>query len=211
MTDNRKYLVAIVGLIIGFAVSFFFTRSYNKQKAAAEPAAATQPAASMGGQGSGPEPMQIVAKARSNPSDFNAQLEAAAQFGELSRQTNNPQFIQGEAEFLEKAYAADSNKFMGLKGETGVTAAHYLGELYFDQNKFDDAERWFKRAYESNPKDTESLGHLVEIHLAKKDAKSAEDALNRLKQADPGNKDIASLEGKVSDLKAGKPVPIPTH
>jgi DNA-binding SARP family transcriptional activator len=60
-----------------------------------------------------------------------------------------------------------------------------------------------------NPKDGHALGHLVEAYALKKDARSAEETVKRLKETDPTNQRISVLETLVADLKAGKAVTIP--
>jgi hypothetical protein len=61
----------------------------------------------------------------------------------------------------------------------------------------------------ANPKDGHALGHLVEAYAVKKDAAGADEALNRLREADPANKRLTALQNMLADLKAGKPVTIP--
>jgi thioredoxin-like negative regulator of GroEL len=203
--DKKKYLVAAIGLAVGFIVSFYFTSKINRENASASAAAAPQQQAAAapeghggqaGGMGNIPE---VIAKARSNPKDFDAQVEAASAFAQIGRD-------DGALEFLEKAYDADSTKFARLNG-----AATFLGEVYMKQNKYDDAEKWFKRAIDINAKDAEAMVHLVEARAMKKDARGAEEALGRLKQADPTNARVAGLETMVADVKAGKPVTPAAH
>jgi len=45
--------------------------------------------------------------------------------------------------------------------------------------------------------------------VLKKDTRSAEETVKRLKEADPTSKRVPVLETLVADLKAGKPVTIP--
>ncbi|HXG91148.1 MAG TPA: tetratricopeptide repeat protein [Blastocatellia bacterium] len=200
--DRNKYLIALIGLVIGFLVSFVLTKNYNNANmpaASAGSSSASQSAAMQGGQNPMGNIQQLLANAKNNPKDFDAQLEAASAYAQIGRD-------EGAVEYLEKAYAADPAKFAQLQG-----AASFAGGTYFKQQKYDDAEKWLKRALETDPKDAEALSYLVKTYAAKKDARSAEDALNRLKQTDPSNKEIPSLETMVADAKAGKSVTIPTH
>jgi hypothetical protein len=50
---------------------------------------------------------------------------------------------------------------------------------------------------------------LVEAYALKKDARSAEEALNRLKETNPASDRVSKLQTLVADLKAGKPISIP--
>ena len=200
--DKKKYLVALIGLAVGFIVSFFFTSKINRENAVAS-APASQQATTPDGHGGQAAGMgnipAVLAKARDNPKDFDAQVEAASAFAQIGRD-------DGALEFLEKAYAADATRFAKLNG-----AATYLGEVYLQKQKYDEAGKWFKRAIEIDPKDTEAMSHLVEAHAMQKDARGAEDALSRLKQADPKNAKVATLETMVADVKAGKPVALAPH
>jgi hypothetical protein len=45
----------------------------------------------------------------------------------------------------------------------------------------------------------------------KKDARGAEEALDRLKQADSNNQRLSALQNMVADVKAGKSVTLPKH
>jgi tetratricopeptide (TPR) repeat protein len=235
--NNKKYLIALGGLAIGFIISFFLTQNYNKTNAGPAVSAGAAAVGSGGGGAGGQQAMmgqvqQIIEKAKKNPDDFQSQVEAAKVFNQIGR-------IAETAEYLKKAYAIDSNKF----NELGASA--FMGQYYFDQKNYAEAETWFTRAIKAepgeadlyvalaetyvqrepaqpdqaiaqlqqalkvDPKSGHALGHLIEAYALKKDARSAEETLNRLKQTDPTNQRIASLETFVADLKAGKPVSIP--
>jgi tetratricopeptide (TPR) repeat protein len=235
--DKNKYVIALIGLALGFVVSFFLTQNYNKSNAA--PSAGPSPSGMPGAAGGagGQQAMmgqiqQIVEKAKNSPNDFQAQVEAAKVFNQVGR-------IAETADYLKKAYAIDQNKF----NELG--AAGFLGQYYFEQKNYSEAETWFNRAIKAepteadlyvalaetyvqreppqpdqaiaqlqqalkvDPKSGHALGHLVEAYALKKDARAAEDAFNRLKETDPANQRIPVLETLVADLKAGKAVNIP--
>jgi tetratricopeptide (TPR) repeat protein len=191
-------LIALIGFTIGFIIAFVLTQRYNRQNAV-EATVSSQKATMPGAQPGMAEGQQIIANARSNPQDFEAQIKAANAFVEINQE-------EGALEFLERAYNADAAKFSRMEG-----AARFLGHIYQRGKKFDDAEKWFKRAIEADPKDTEAMGHLVEVYAVKKDARAAEEALNRLKRADPNSKNISSLESMIADVKAGKTVNPPAH
>ena len=235
--SNRKYLVGLVGLALGFIVSFFLTQNYNKTNAGPGPnqtASATASAESGGGQQAMMgQVQQIIEKARKSPNDFDSQVEAAGVFDQIGRRTET-------VDYLKKAYAIDPIKFGQLRNALG-----FIADYYFSQKNYDEAETWFTRAIKAEPGDADlyvalaeayvqrepaqpdqaiaqlqqalkvdpksghALGHLIEAYALKKDARSAEETLNRLKQTDPTNQRIASLESMVADLKAGKPVSIP--
>ncbi len=234
--NKNKYLVAVIGLSVGFIISFFLTQNYNKSNAA--PAAAGAPSAMPGAGGAGGQQammgqvQQVIEKAKNGPNDFQAQVEAAKVFNQIGR-------VAETADYLKRAYAIDPNKF----NELG--AAGFLGQYYFDQKDYAEAETWFNRAIKADPKDPDlyaalaetyvqreppqpdqaiaqlqqaltvdqknghALGHLVEAYALKKDVRGAEETLKRLKETDPTNQRISVLETLVADLKAGKSVTIP--
>jgi len=175
---------------------------------------------------------QVIEKAKSNPNDFQSQVEAAKIFNQVGR-------VAETVEYLKKAYAIDTNKF----NELG--AAGFLGQYYFDQKDYAQSETWFNRAIKAEPNEPDlyvllaetyiqreppqpdqavaqlqqalkldaksghALGHLIEAYALKNAARAAEETLNRLKEADPTNQRMSTLESLVADLKAGKPVSIP--
>ena len=232
--NRNKYLIGLIGLALGFIISFFLTQNYNKSNAA--PAAAGVPSGMAGGAG-GQQAMMgqvagVIEKAKNAPNNFQAQVEAAKVFNEIGR-------LAETVDYLKRAYAIDATKF----NELG--AAGFLGQYYFDQKDYAEAETWFSRAIKAdpneaglyvglaetyvqrqppqpdqaivqlqqalsvNPKNGHALGHLVEAYALKKDARGAEETVKRLKDTDPTNKRIAALETLVADLKAGKAVTIP--
>jgi tetratricopeptide (TPR) repeat protein len=175
---------------------------------------------------------QTIEKAKSNPKDFQAQLEAAQVQAQIGR-------TKEAVEFLLVAYDADP----AATGKTG--AFPFMGQYYFEDKNYDEAEKWFRRAVEAdpadadvfvelgaiqlqrqppspdkaikeieqalkiNPKSGHALGHLIDAYLMKKDAAQAEASLAKLKEAEPKNQRIASYDEQVANLKAGKPVTIP--
>lgn len=232
--NKNKYLIGLIGLALGFIISFFLTQNYNKSNAA--PAAAGMPSGMAGGAG-GQQAMMgqvagVIEKAKNGPNDFQAQVEAAKVFNQIGR-------VAETVDYLKRAYAIDATKF----NELG--AAGFLGQYYFEQKDYAEAETWFNRAIKADPKEADlyvalaetyvqrdppqpdqaivqlqqalgvdpknghALGHLVEAYALKKDARGAEETVKRLKETDPTNKRISVLETLVADLKAGKAVTIP--
>jgi tetratricopeptide (TPR) repeat protein len=229
-------LLGLIGLTIGFIVSFVWTRDYNKNNAGAVGASGAQSAGARSG-GNSQEAMmaqirETMEKAKQNPNDFEAQIEAAGAYDQIGR-------TKEAVDHLKKAIEinpADRRSF-------AISA--YVGNHYMQEKDFLEAEKWFRRAAEINPavpdafvevaatylerqppipdkaiqelqralsidsKHPHALEHLVEAHALKKDARSADDALARLKEAEPANKRLVPLQGMVADMKAGKPVTIP--
>jgi tetratricopeptide (TPR) repeat protein len=244
--DKNKYVVGLIGLVIGFAVSFFLTTNYNKNTPSM--AATGQPspgmAAGAGAQNAGNQQAMMgnvaatIEKAKNNPKDFAAQIDAAKVYSQIDR--------AGDAvEFLKKAYAIDPKKFSKDGDPQLQGALIYVSQHYMEQQNYAEAETWLRRSAEiepdqsnlyvaiadtliqrqppepdkaiqelqralkSDPKNGHALGHMVEAYALKKDARAAEESLNRLKENDPSNQRIASLETLLADLKAGKPIVLP--
>jgi tetratricopeptide (TPR) repeat protein len=234
--NTKRLLLGLIGLTLGFIVSFIWTRDYNKNNAVAVGASGGQSAGGRSGSNSQEATMaqirETMDKAKRNPNDFEAQIEAAGAYDQIGR-------AKEAVDHLKKAIEinpADRRSF-------AISA--YVGNYYLQEKDFMEAEKWFRRAAEINPavpdayveiaatylerqppspdkaiqelqralkidsKNPHALEHLVEAHTLKKDARSADDALARLKEAEPGNKRLVLLQGMVSDLKAGKPVTIP--
>ena len=241
--NNTKYVIGLAGLVVGFLVSFFWVSSYNRNNA---PAAPTTAGATAGGMpaasGSGNEQatmgqvQQIIEKAKNNPKDFDAQVDAAAAF-EAIKQT------PGIVEYLGRAYEANPQAF--VKRDDLKSLLPNIALYYSQQKKYDKADLWIQRAKESapndsemqvefgsaylrrespqpdkaiqelqaalkaNPKNAHALGHLTEAYALKNNVAGAEDALNRMREAEPSNERLPALQNMVADLKAGKPVTLP--
>ncbi|MEW6206912.1 MAG: tetratricopeptide repeat protein [Acidobacteriota bacterium] len=232
--NKNKYLFALIGLLAGFLASYYATKSMNESAAGAAPkTAAGAPASGQSQQAMMGDVRAIIEKAKNNPQDYEAQINAADAFYQIQR-------FKDAAEYLEKAYQINPAEFIKMTG-----AVAFLGKYSLEEKKFDEAEKWFQRAIESapteielhielatvflereppapdkaieplnqalkvQPKNGHALGHLVEAYLLKKDARAAEATLSRLQDAEPNNKRIAVYQNLLADLKAGKPITIP--
>lgn len=235
--NKNKYLFGLIGLAAGFLISFFAIKSMNESEMASLPASSTSaphPGATSGSdsqtqQGMMASVSNTIEKAKNNPNDFTAQIDAAKVHYQIS------QF--GEAiEYLKKAHEIQPDNI-------GVTAT--IGNLYFEEKKYVEAEKWYSVALKSKPDETElyvelastflkreppdpdraiqeiqkalkldpknshAVAHLIEAHLLKKDVRSAEETLNKLKEAEPNNQRVSIYQGLIADLKAGRPINIP--
>jgi tetratricopeptide (TPR) repeat protein len=235
MANKNKYLAGLIGVAIGFGFAFYFTQKMNKEGssvASGQAAGMPAPAGGAGQQAMMGQVQQTIERARGNPKDFLAQVEAAKVFHQIGRDAET-------IDYLEKAYGIDPVKFSELKADG------FIGEYYFKQKKYSESEMWLNRAIKAEPgeadlyvllaetyvereppapdkaieqiqlalkldgKNGHALRHLVEAYALKKDARAAEQTFNRLKETDPSNDGISKLQSMVADLKAGKPVTIP--
>jgi tetratricopeptide (TPR) repeat protein len=242
--NNTKYLIGLAGLVVGFLISFLWVSSYNRNNApvttqmASGAMPGSQPSAnsSAGQQAMMGQVQQVIEKAKNNPKDFQAQVDAAGVYYQSGKEAET-------VEYLKKAYELKPDEFKSNQQLIG--ALPIIATYYADQKNYSEADLWFRRSMEveptneairielassyiqrqppqpdkaiqelqtalkSNPKDAHALGHLVEAYAVKKDAAGAEDALNRMREAEPANKRLPALQSMVADLKAGKPVSLP--
>jgi tetratricopeptide (TPR) repeat protein len=222
--------------MLGFIVSFIWTRDYNKRNAVVASPSGTQAAAGAAG-GDNQKAMmgqikEMMDKAKNNPKDNNPQLEVASAYHTIGR-------TKEAVEYLTKAIEINP------KDEQAAGICGYIANYYFEQKAYPDAEKWYRKVSEINPsipdayvevaatylerqppnpdkaieeiqhalsldpKNPHALEHLTEAYALKKDARGADDAIARLKQSDPSNKRLSQLQNMVSDLKAGKAVSVP--
>jgi tetratricopeptide (TPR) repeat protein len=237
--NKTKLVFGLAGLVVGFAISFFWAKSINKTGLAKigndspmAAAGAAGPASAGGQQAAMGSVREKLETAKNNPNDFNAQVDAASVYAQIGRTAD-------AVPFLEKAYKLDAAQSVKL----GIPP--YIAQYYSSQNSYAEAEKWYRQdlqakpddyeamielgatffqreppdpdkaidylqsALKGNPRDAHALMHLTEAYLVKKDARSAEETLGRLRAANPTNNSISMLQTKLDDLKAGRPVTIP--
>jgi tetratricopeptide (TPR) repeat protein len=223
----------MIGLMLGFIVSFAWTRSYNKNNATT-----SSPSESSGLRGGSDNQQAMMAqvretveKATKNPRDYEAQVAAALVFNQIGRSAE-------AADYLKKALEINPNS----EDRLGMSA--YIGKSHLEEREYTEAEKWFRRASEIdptegdiyveiaatfiqreppvpdkaieelqralrlNPKNVHALQHLVEAYALKKDVSSADQTLARLKEAEPTNRNISPLQKMIDDAKAGRPVTV---
>jgi tetratricopeptide (TPR) repeat protein len=236
---NRKYLFGIIGLVLGLGISFYWTRSFNAANATTSNT--SKPTSDMAGGGSVKDQkamMEDVAKtietAKSNPKDFSAQMAAATVYYRINR------FAEA-VEYLERAYAIDpietgKKGALGFIGQYYLDQKKYdeaeewlhkavaadpndaeahvsLAKTFLQRQppQPDKAIQDLQKATKINPKDAHALAHMVEAYALKKDAKGAEEALNKLKTLEPTNNRISVLQTLIADVKAGKSITLPSE
>ncbi|HEV8486900.1 MAG TPA: tetratricopeptide repeat protein [Blastocatellia bacterium] len=233
--NTKRLLFGLIGLMLGFIVSFIWTRDYNKRNAVSSSTSGATAAGAPGGDNQKAmmgQIKEVMDRAKQNPKDFNAQIAAASAYDSIGR-------TKEAVEYLIKAIEVNP------RDEQAAGICGYIAKYYFDQKAYPDAEKWFRRVSEINPsipdayvevgatyierqppnpdkaiveiqralnldpKNAHALEHLTEAYALKKDVRGADDAISRLKQAEPGNTRLPQLQNMVSDLKAGKAVSVP--
>ena len=192
--NRENLLFAIIGLLLGFIVGFIFASSMS-QKAQTQTASAAQglPAdhPPVGAQSAGdPAAMREqvtaqIAKARNEPENFDAQVQAANLFYQIQR-------YDQAIEFLLRANQ--------LKPADYETVAN-LGLVNLDAGHFDQAEKWYRAAIKMKSDDERTAAGLAAATLGKGDAKAAADAIAQLEKLNPSSQDLPQFKEKLAGLK----------
>ena len=190
-------LFAIIGVLFGFIVGFLFASTMNQRYGPGAPTALSSGqlpgdhpplGANPDAPASGNMQAEVTAqieKARNEPKNFEAQVNAADLFYQIRR------FDQA-IEFLLKAnqLKPDDYRTIVLLGVTNLDAGHY-----------DVAEKWYKAALMKKSDDLVTLAGLAEATLAKGDARAAEQAIANFERADPNSEDLPRFREKLATLK----------
>ena len=193
--NRENLLFAIIGLLLGFIVGFMFASSMSQKVAQSQTASASQnlPAdhPPIGGQtGGDPTAMREqvtaqIAKAKNEPTNFEAQVQAANLFWQIQR-------YDQAIEFLLKANAIKPTDY-----ETIAT----LGLVNLDAGHFDQAEKWYRAAIKMKSDDERTAAGLAAATLGKGDAKAAEVAIAQLEKLNPNAEDLPQFKEKLAGLK----------
>jgi tetratricopeptide (TPR) repeat protein len=225
---NKKIMVGSAGLVLGFIVSFLATREINRSGAGAVGAVASSPTVSTGGeQAMMGQVRETIERAKNNPNDFSAQIAAARVYDQIGRTGET-------VEFLKRAYEINPTEANKLNIPPYIAQYYFDQKNYVEaeawfrralEGKPDDPDllteigatfierqppdpdkaiQYIQSALKINPKDSHALRHLVEAYLRKKDARMAEEALNRLKEAEPNNQAISALQSQIEALKTSR-------
>jgi tetratricopeptide (TPR) repeat protein len=191
--NRENLLFAVIGLLLGFIVGFMFASSRATQM---QMASATQnlPAdhPPIGAQSGGTDPAAMreqvtaqITKARNEPQNFDAQVQAANLFWQIQR-------YDQAIEFLLRA-----NQIKPTDYETVAT----LGLVNLDAGHYDQAEKWYRAAIKMRSDDERTAAGLAAATLGKGDAKAAEDAIAQLEKLNPSSADLPQFKQKLADLK----------
>ncbi|MBV9214934.1 MAG: tetratricopeptide repeat protein, partial [Acidobacteria bacterium] len=148
-------LFGIAGLLLGAIIGFMFANSVNRN--AAQTSALPMTANTAGGPNQGLPPghpptggdetgsnpagmqaevQQTIDRAKSEPQNFDAQIQAANMFTQIGRTEPALPFLEAAA----KLNPTDTKSLIDL------------GNGYFDADKFEEAEKWYTKALEKDPK-----------------------------------------------------------
>jgi tetratricopeptide (TPR) repeat protein len=143
--SRENILIGIIGIIIGGVVGYHGTNYINRAYTAPAPATETRSGAAPANHppatgSSGDQQANVMAAieiARKDPSNFEAQIEAAGLFRQIDRH-------EQALEFYDRAYKIKPRDFNLIVK---------LGDTNFDLERYEEAERWYKTALKINPKD----------------------------------------------------------
>ena len=199
---QRNIVFSLLGLVLGLVFGFKAANSgYRREAAAATQSAALKAAAQLstgGGAAAGHQgqdtgqALAVIEKARANPQDLSAQLEAVKQFMQIQRP-------EGALEFLVNA-----NRLKPADPEIMAD----LSESYFFSQKFDEAIMWGRRALKGRGDLHVAKYYLMASLIQKKESLSeAEQLLAQLETLKPGDGALAQarelLRAAQSEAKVG--------
>ena len=233
--SKDNILFGIVGLLVGFIIGFLLTNYINKQQGVIASATTAQagnlPAghpnlpdnqnSSQPVSGAVPEVQAAIEKAKAEPDNFDAQINAAKLYEQIQR-------FDGAIEFLKRANQINPEDYQTIVR---------LGNDNYDADKFEEAEKWyamalakkpddvdartdmgltfvlrdkpdydraiqeFKRSLEYQPNHTKTLQNLTVAYVRKGDAENASATLTKLETLDKSNPAISKLRADIEALK----------
>ena len=187
--------INLVFVVIGLAVGLFSgfklaNRTYRaelkegRDRAAAVAINSTNPAKKAS------EIEAVITKARNNPGDYQAQLDAAEQFLSIQR-------ADGSVEFLNRALQIKPNDPDALAS---------LGEVSYVQQKFDDAINYSRRALKERPGLPIAQFYLMaSLVETRQNLDEAEKLLGELERLRPGDKALQQVRQIIQSSKSGQP------
>ena len=158
--SKENLLYAVIGVMVGAIIGFTFANSVNKNVITPTPVTTananaagplsgnpalpsdhpplgTSPGTTQPQGGAIPEVTAAIDKAKADPKNFEAQMTAGDLYYQIQR-------FEAAVGFYEAA-----NKLKPTEREPMVK----LGNALFDAEKYVDAEKWYVRALEKDPKD----------------------------------------------------------
>jgi tetratricopeptide (TPR) repeat protein len=196
---RENLMFAIIGVLFGFIVGFIFAS--NMSQRAIAPAALSSgqmpsdhpPVGSnAGAQNPGGMQAEVTAsleKARNEPKNFEAQIEAAQLYYQIRR-------YDPAIEFLLKANQLKPDDYQTLVA---------LGVVNLDAEHFDVAQKWYRAALMKKSDDVVTLAGMAAATLGQGDAKAAEQAIANLEKVDPTSQDLPQFKERLASLQAKKP------
>jgi tetratricopeptide (TPR) repeat protein len=236
--NKDNVLFGIIGLLLGLIIGFFFANSVNQRGFAGRSPAGSGATAglppdhpSLEGSGAAdqagmqPAVKAVVDKARNEPNNLEAQMQAAQMYVQVQQfdqalellmranqiQPENYQVIValGNTNFDSQNYEAAEKWYTAALAkkpdDVNVLTDRGLTYMFRAQPDYDRAIAEFRKALQYQPKHEQTLQNIVVALTEKKDAKEAQAMLDKLVEASPQNPAIPELRRKVDALKSGAP------
>jgi tetratricopeptide (TPR) repeat protein len=237
---KENFLFAIIGLLLGVIVGFTVANTIN-QKASVRPASVAEsgiqseqlppdhpalPSNAVGGQQQGgalPEVQQAIQRAKDQPNNFDAQMEAASLFTQINRYDDALQYLTQANKLKPDNYEAivalgntnfDAHNYdlaqkwyeqaLAKKADDiNVRTDYGLSLMFGNQADYDRAIAEFQESLQKDPNHQPTLQNLVVALSQKGDAAGAETMLHRLEQINPQNPALPQLRARLQGVKGG--------
>jgi tetratricopeptide (TPR) repeat protein len=193
---KTKVSISIIGLIMGLAVGFKIANLQFRNEQGVIKSKAVAEAAGQFSQGNNMSPEQleqinnqvraIIDKAKANPEDIDAQLDAAAQYIQISQP-------QDALAFLQQARKIRPNDARALVG---------LGVVSMMTGRVDEAIGYAKQARQMEPKNSTVAVLLFMAYLESR--KNFTEAESLLRELESGGMDPQKLAQMRKDLDAAR-------
>lgn len=218
---KENILYGVIGLLAGVIIGYIGTQTINRNynPVPAQTAGNQMPGANAQQPAGGPPPvvMEALTKARNEPSNFEAQIQAADLYTQIGRYEN-------ALEFLNRAQQLKGNDF---------TVLSKLGNVNFDLERYEEAGKWYQAALKLKPDDVnvrtdlgasyylrkppqfdaaiaeyrtslkydprheKTLHNLALVLFDKGDKAGARTALEQLEKVNPNNPQLPNLKAKL--------------
>jgi tetratricopeptide (TPR) repeat protein len=229
--SRENILIGIIGILAGVIIGYIGTnhinRTYTASNATTAPvrsesesgAPANHPPAEGSGGGQQADVMAAIDLAKKEPSNFEAQIEAASLFRQIDRH-------EQALEYYDRAYKIKPKDFNLLVK---------LGDTNFDLERYEEAERWYqlalkiepknatvrmdlgltyhlrqgrdldraiaeyRKALDNDPRHEKTLQNLTAALIDKGDKTAARDSLKILEEVNPANQALAQFRDRLKE------------
>jgi len=228
---KEKTLIAIIGLLAGVIIGYVGSNYLNTAGTISRNSApastdgpvqgmpADHPPAGQGGSGGGGGSMEAIDKARRDPKDFDAQIQAASLFKQINRNQEALEFLDAAARLKPNDYdllvnlgntTFDLKQYEAAEGwyvkalkirPDDVVVRMDLGLTYFlrEPRDIDRAIAEYRRGLSVDPGHEKTLQNLVAALIEKGDKAGAGPALARLEKVNPSNQAIAQFRDMLKE------------
>jgi len=229
--NKENILFGIIGLLLGCIIGFVVANKMNQTQlqprnstqsnsVSTTPVSPQQGHSANGQGGMQPEVAQAIEKAKAEPNNFEAQMQAASLYYrieqydkaiELYQQANkikpdnyeaivwlgNTNFDAGYYDKAESCYTAAL-----VKNPNDIAVRTDLGLTFMARKPpdYDRAIKEFEGSLQRDPNHKQTLQNISSAYIQKRNGAKAKEYLDRLEKVDPNNQAIATLRQKIQGL-----------